>query len=531
MAFVNRNKRHTDEFFSSSIQTTEFVGPGAYVDTNSINPRSCGGLAPFGASADRGVLSIPYKFSPGPGEYEATNTSQLGKISGASTAFQSRTKRHTFNQKSPQPGPGKYAPKKNDWVRFPENQSHFFGGGRAKNEGGMRGSTKIEWVRVAQPPSIPYKREKYGYIPGDFGELISEKGPDLSNQEMNTAASRQTSQHHHVSPWKVSKTRRSLFDAKPSPGPGTYNLSSDNHPSNDYYQQQSFGTSSLASNTKRFAKAETPGPGPFGYDKVKASQALRKKIDIYGGSHFGSTAERKSVFIRDNSNPGPAYYGHHHQNRHLDKRRLLNPSRMKKSTSTAFSSTSQRFGSKSFSHSVGPGEYTVSSSFEKESFGRNASFGITAKRFNKKKGGKTYAMPGPGFYNSTKPPSPKPLPVSFGAAKRFVSAKDERPPVGIYETRMSWGKGSPSRTPGSAAFKSKTKRLDPASNKKIPGPGDYEIGSKNKGRVIRATPPSFGSGSTRFENIKSHLSPGPGSYGDGGQALTAKKTYNVTIDM
>jgi len=130
-----------------------------------------------------------------------------------------------------------------------------------------------------------------------------------------------------------------------------------------------------------------------------------------------------------------------------------------------------------------------------------------------------------------RPPSPKPLPVSFGAAKRFVSSKDERPPVGIYETRMSWGKGSPSRTPGSAAFKSKTKRLDPASNKKIPGPGDYEIGSKNKGRVIRATPPSFGSGSIRFENIKGHLSPGPGSYGDGGQALTAKKTYNVTIDM
>eukprot|EP00471_Norrisiella_sphaerica_P012785 CAMPEP_0184500832 /NCGR_PEP_ID=MMETSP0113_2-20130426/45950_1 /TAXON_ID=91329 /ORGANISM="Norrisiella sphaerica, Strain BC52" /LENGTH=522 /DNA_ID=CAMNT_0026889371 /DNA_START=43 /DNA_END=1611 /DNA_ORIENTATION=- len=521
MAFVSRQKREFDINVGCS---TELVSPASYVTNPERKIR--GTLAPFSTSSMRGVHSIPYQFTPGPGEYNKPDTATMGKITGAGTAFKSRSKRNSLIRNKNIPGPGQYSLQTKDWVRLPANRSPMFGGGRA--EPPLKdNNSPLQWVRVATAPSIPAREQKYGYKVDTRGELVPKKSPErkqtyFREQKLETLT--------NGSPWSHSKTKRGIFNPRHGPGPGHYSGEVIRE-ATDPYPLGGKGFSSLASATKRFQNPETPGPGPAAYDKVRAAEKLlRKQLEI-GSAPIGGLAKREALFIPKSSNPGPGHYDYFSKGR---KRELLGRERPRTTSTAPFTTTSKRFQTK-VDYLIGPGDYSLGSSLEKESFGRNASFGITADRFSRRnRTNLAYTgAPGPGSYDLPRSNKVRVPAVSFASnSKRFDKwGKSHAPPPGTYDTNVSWERFKAQKG-GTGNFKSKTTRFVPNTAAKNPGPSDYAppVNGKPEKRVMRNAPPSFGSGSLRFEPNKAAQLPGPGAYRvDNHLSMSPKRSYNVTI--
>jgi len=515
MAFVSRQRR---DFHPGGTIPTD-VGPGQY---DLIRPpKSRAGLAPFSTSQDRGVLSIQYKFQPGPGEYNEPSPTR-GRIMGAGAAFKSRSHRTDMLRRTHAPGPAHYSVSAGSWTHLPKNHSAAFGGGLndpAYSAGGVANKdSQIAWVRLPTAPSIPARQQRYGFKRDKGGEWVMKSGPirpftgkpeDCVGPMDYNPPVEPFKDTKVIKPFAASKTKRGLpWKESNTPGPGKYVTQWDDN-------AIAPGTSALLSGTNRFPSASTPGPGPACYDKVKASSILlNQKQAVFSESHFGGTAARKS-FWQDEIRkmvPGP---GHYTSSSARKQRRSGGVPRISRSSPAPFSSTVGRFHTASKTSSVAPGKHQkdrVSTELTKESYGRNASFGTTATRFGPRKsnGRDRTIRPGPGSYD---PPREKPIAsqrVSFGSAvKRFQPSKSETPSPGEFHRRAKWRKGG-----ASAGFKSGVARLPDAPNINNPGPGDYNAGKSSVAkpkRPARTATPSFGSGSLRFEPGKK-LTPGPGDY-------------------
>jgi len=199
---------------------------------------------------------------------------------------------------------------------------------------------------------------------------------------------------------------------------------------------------------------------------------------------------------------------------------------------SAFASSVERFKFK-YKDVPGPGIHhfpnTASPALMKESFGRNASFGMTSKRFVKNtcQGVNLLETPGPGSY--CQPGVSKVryhrLNSQFASVtSRFTEQKSKAPPVGSYNVNGFKIKDSGSTN----VFRSTTTR-DRGRSSNTPGPTAYESWNSKDRLASKPLGGSF-SGSLRFKKKKNLTKvPGPGTYSHAVGAIATKKSYNITI--
>ena len=449
----------TDRFFDPSGQrssVTELLGPGSYNngDYHAIK-KSKPAVAGFGKSerAFEDPASSVRK-NPAPGAYEIKGSIVVDrrKISAPFRSGTQRLKAPAPAASAATPGPGAYLQQASGFGRV----SHRAPGVEAL---GAPEEPAVRWERVPTAPSIPTRKQCFGYEEGPDGELVLQRMVNHGYGGMTHEDSAGPADYRpNVSVTKpmgrvvdFAKTGgHSTFDARPAeagylgqeqayhaPRPGQLAPSkpdpravgadtSGGAPTRDGAPRKSAVFSSAVGRTRidvgdKLQADATPGPGTY----YRPIPAFRRSIAQLP-STFGSNAPRFEDELRTMSAskaaPGPGQYlgtESTWDKRQRARARHLGPKHGGRAPGAppprgggiAFDSTSTRFDGRGLGGrsataagaSIGPGSYDhpgLAEDVGKRLTSRTGAFGTSTRRFASQPGEATrLAMPGPGEYD------------------------------------------------------------------------------------------------------------------------------------
>ena len=447
MAFTSRAERNTlaKEFAS----TPATVGPGSYGAY--FNQEVGHAYAPFSSTTDRDIGGAvrPAEFTtPGPGAYDVTGRRYQGGprflTAPSDVGFLSKEKRGEdgVQRQAWKPGPGAY-----------ESQSDFNkkrGPPTAPAPGGKavgRGDRHVVWFRAPSAPSIPKQDQAFGYEEGPLGQLVKQKAPLLihkgekgdvvgpGNYDPSIAAVKPNPRGSDFSRSKSART--SITRAVPegamlelNPGPGTYSLGApqyDELPTHAKKPTATFASRVLRPHQlpeNRDSDAKKPVPGPGAYSLPDSFAKMRHSVPETLQC-FGSTSKRALELGGQRRVPGPGAYEENRSAFEGDAGAVRMARR-----AAPFLSTGNRFDpGKERAGQPGPGAYDETNrnnfvaQLAKKRFSRGGNFGSTSKRFIPQESADTRGPPpGPGTYETAKPPKVHQGQLKKGPMSVFLSA-------------------------------------------------------------------------------------------------------------
>jgi hypothetical protein len=349
-----------------------------------------------------GFSGVSGRPSVGPGAYDPDTATKWTRPSGFATAWgNSRVQRSLFDAAAATtPGPGAYAPRKEDATRS-----------RGKQTRSSAFASRVPLASMAEIDS-----EKVGPGPGQYGVWGGIRAPVVPR-------SRQTF---------GSTSKRSAEPAVclDTPGPGQYTqptLFGGRHdPAAEARAASAFSSSSVR--FKKLEKVREPGPGAYDeYDQHSLAAQIDRKTHGRNGA-FGSTSRRFAT-ARVDPTPGVGAY---------DPAPAEAP-REEQTSNAVFLSATQRFGRKApprgpkgpvrtmrMEPSPGPMQYAVKPDHtwnKPKQAGGDRSFGSSAQRFpdNQLLGQPVTEGPGPFAYSPKASSGRKPTAASgdFGRQGRF----------------------------------------------------------------------------------------------------------------
>ncbi|KAJ1444938.1 hypothetical protein M885DRAFT_551455 [Pelagophyceae sp. CCMP2097] len=575
--------------FSSREEEEHNVGPGTYNNESykaitKASPRHSG----FGGGA-RGDFTSNTNGGAAPGAYDIPGSIIVDRRK-ISAPFRSTTQRAALARGDSTPGPGTYefspAPRRRQSQSLVHDSIHGLQQLSA-DDGSVR------WERVPTAPSIPARKQCYGYDEGSSGELVPQRQALLGYDGFGHSAvgpADYRPQMRHVKPATrtVDFARQCghapLFEEPATPQPFANVYHSDPAPQRQPRQEPgvlakgSVGfdlsggaptrdgaprESSCFTAVKRPDANVADAPGPGSYEITRPPEHAASAVQ----RSFGSHARRFDADVQTTSGPGPGSYDVVKVDsrdlawarRALRRSKFLGPNRARSDGGIGFDSTSTRFDPEAAKAAalVGPGSYEqpgLAQIARQRLTSRTGAFGTSTSRFLKKT---EAALPGPGDYSSTASPridaskSGRPfqgpalfarrtarplhkenLSSSFASETGRTRERDSAgPPPGAYEVQESWHAAKGVAKLSSGPQLRFAQELGTTSDNV--GPGTYSLAS---GRDRRPRKCAMAAASTRFGGAgfgvdKQSLDrPGPGSYDyEMPHGNLLKPTYNVAI--
>ena len=406
MAFVSRAEKKIGPGALGS--GTELSGPGAY-DKKSFTDKHFYATAAFHTSEDRNITK-PANFNPGPGAYAPPKSQlnvQTAGVTGA--AFVNRVSRFPSSKESfaENPGPGAYA-EGNKWIKRRHHRSEIEGPSAGHPEG-----LRVQFARLPTAPSVPSRKQSYGYEEGNSGELVMQKPPEggfsgFGGDTVGPAG--YTPQYGQVTKtkatsWGRSRARRSNLasgEAADTPGPGRYERTGRGVAS---FSEASTWVAPDKLASSKPAKEKRTGGG------VKGASAAAGSVDGRPRRPKVLEDDAKDVLAEDRVPPLPA------------------------KTNSMFASRSLRDHQRNVLDedlTPGPGAYRQATSFRTRKVSdRYQFFGSTQQRAYEQEptqllhASTNILAPGPGAYDSVKHSSAfKPLSALLPDAAPFASTQE-----------------------------------------------------------------------------------------------------------
>lgn len=351
-----------------------------------------------------GFSGVSGRQSAGPGAYDPDTAMKWTRPSGFATAWgNSRVQRRVFDAAAaPTPGPGAYAPRKEDATRS-----------RGKQVLSSAFASRVPLASMSEVDS-----EKVGPGPGEYGVAGGIRAPVVarSRQMFGSSSKRSTEPPaNHDTPGPGHYTPQTLFGERSRHDPAAENRVA-----------SAFSSSSVR--FKKLEKVREPGPGAYDeYDQHSLAAQIDRKTHGRNGA-FGSTS-RRFASARVDPTPGAGAY---------DPAPAEAP-RDEQGANAVFASATERFDRKApprgprgpvrtmrMEPSPGPMQYAVKPDNawnRPKPAGGDRRFGSSVERFpdNQLLGQPVAEGPGPSAYSPKAPNGRKPTAASgdFGKQGRF----------------------------------------------------------------------------------------------------------------
>ncbi|KAJ8613947.1 hypothetical protein CTAYLR_008786 [Chrysophaeum taylorii] len=466
------------------------LGPGSY---QSEKYGSIERQKPIAGGFGRGDRPVPFEGSAagaGPGSYDLG--SSLAESTQSHVAFKSRTQRQVGEKGTETPGPGSYL------------QQHSLESSEKKTRSKQQQQQQWSWERVPTAPSIPTRKERFGYDEGPSGELILQEEANRGYDGVVESAAGPADYEPRIEYTK--KGTRAVDFGK---GGG--------------HQFATERVKSLLELEDERLRALPPGAqychesSAFG-GRTATKDPVTKDGKPRKSAVFSSTVERTKD-VPAEASPGPGSYECRNEEQQQPKEQKHH-----------FGSTAPRFVDRAARRcDPGPGTYTIVSEWRpRRSRGRRKrgdeilGFDSTETRFRASRSRDQHESgPGSSFFASASKRDllpGAPTKTSLGS-----SAAAAAPPPGAYEVGVDWTKN----VKGVAKLSSGTSTKDRTPTTNSVGPGSYDIPPTIRVAMPRkqlTTAPRFPEASSEDEG------PGPGAYDyqlPYGNML--KPTYNVAI--
>lgn len=479
-----------------------------------------GKTAPFTSKTQR-VLDQSFSYTPGPGAYNMPDKlikpilyDQFGRKRSTSQ-FASQSKRFKWKTKSSAPGPGQYELRIKANVKSIEVKSR---------------QMSPMWHRLQSAPSIPSMAQKFGYHETPTGDLILQKGEQVTHTGVKNDsigpghyAVEKGLKSQGGTSWHRSKAQRDARQktATDDLGPGSYYDPKDQvkahrpQKPSSYFASSSKRISYIPEEGTRDDDKRPPGPGHY---EVGKGLSIDPKCVPESMQFFGSSAARFKAEVDEFANIGPAKY---------DALGVLS-AKLPRDCKAAFVSSRSRFEVK---HMPGPGpgayrDHTLMDKIAKKVGSQSGSFYSSEKRFLDTS---SSSSPGPGHYppntekkiGSHNSASRKQSSMFLSKVKRLADPNNQTgPPPGAYEIETSIVRETDKVE---ASFKHSPKRFKDPKSEKL-GPGYYTPQTLSKPTFADK---GFVNREPRFNYKDPENSPGPGEYHEERRRDWTRPSYNA----